>query len=179
MLADRVRDLRQPCPVLGEFQDFQRREIFDAIGLRAAQGLAQSSTTQPRHIMRLAIQPPSGLPTVSRAGSWDTDLATALDVVDPALDLLGSGCVDRGIGQAIIRPQLSLEKHLDLFGGLTAGFGKDLINGHWHNQHGVIFSSFGNCPDRFLHSDLTARGGDFNQLVSDERGALVSLLALA
>jgi hypothetical protein len=55
VLADRVRDLGQPGPILGEFQDIHSGKILHAIRLWIAQRLEQPSHDKNRHIMRLAI----------------------------------------------------------------------------------------------------------------------------
>ncbi len=52
MLADCVRDLRQPGAVFCEFQDVRRGEILDAVRRRIAQRAKQPGGDQDWHIMR-------------------------------------------------------------------------------------------------------------------------------
>ena len=61
MLIQRIRDLRQPGPVLHLFQQFRRGKELDVVRRWIAQRLEQTRSHQNRHIMRLAIQHPRRL----------------------------------------------------------------------------------------------------------------------
>ena len=61
MLADGVRDFREPRSVCDEFQNFHRREIFDASRHGIPERLEQAGGDQDGPVVQLAIQQPRGL----------------------------------------------------------------------------------------------------------------------
>ena len=61
MLIDGNRDLCQPVPFFHLFDQLRRREEFDPILRRVAQGLEQFGGDQNRHVMKLATEQPRDL----------------------------------------------------------------------------------------------------------------------
>lgn len=61
VLVDGVRHLRQPGPVLDQFQHICGRKKLDAVRRRIAERLKQPGRDQGRNIVRLAVQQPRSL----------------------------------------------------------------------------------------------------------------------
>jgi len=56
VLVQRIRDLGQPRPIFGQFQQFQRGKELHAVRRRIAQRFEQLHPHQNPHITRLADQ---------------------------------------------------------------------------------------------------------------------------
>ncbi|MGA2242132.1 MAG: hypothetical protein ABSH11_08845 [Verrucomicrobiota bacterium] len=87
VLIQRIRDLRQPRPVLDLFQQFRRGKKLDAVRCRIPQRLEQARGDEDRHIMRLVIKHPASRSDLQSVGLRESErvevlLAGTMELLD-------------------------------------------------------------------------------------------------